>query len=200
MFVRINSASGVKDFDVAVAMLKEKVLPALESNKGFRGLTASGNTETGDFAVLSLWETEEDLDASESAVTGLREETMETAGGSVTVTKMEQIAGAVGDTPPAPGCLLRIVSVKMDPARVDEQAEFFRSQVLPGIKASPGFRGARNMIDRKTGIGNVGTIWADEESLKANEKDADERRERARAQGVELGEPQYRTILFTHLR
>ena len=199
MFVRMNSATGVKDVDRLVELVTDKVLPALQDKKGFRGLTVSGDRDGGDVGILSLWDTMEDLDASESAVAGLREETISLVGGSVTVSKLEQLGGAVGDPPPEVGCSIRIVSTKLDPARVDEMAEMFRTQILPRIKANPGFRGARNMIDRKTGTGNVGTVWSDEASMKAAEQGAKERNEEARRQGVEIGEPHYRKVLFTHL-
>ena len=36
----------------------------------------------------------------------------------------------------------------------------------PQIKASPGFQGLRNMINRDTGEGLVGTAWSDQEAMK----------------------------------
>jgi heme-degrading monooxygenase HmoA len=87
----------------------------------------------------------------------------------------------------------------MDPAKVDEQVDFFRSTVLPELKGTPGFLAVRNMIDRSTGEGGVGTIWADEESMQASEATAEERRQRAADRGVELSDPSYRTILLSHL-
>jgi hypothetical protein len=94
---------------------------------------------------------------------------------------------------------LRLVRVKMDPTKVDEHISFFRSDVLPELRAAPGFLAVRNMIDGSTGEGVVGTIWADEDSMRSNEAGADERRERAAAQGVQIGEPSYRAVLFSHL-
>lgn len=57
----------------------------------------------------------------------------------------------------------------------------------------------RNLVDRKTGNGNVGTIWADEDSMRAAEATAEERRQLALARGVEISEPNFRTILVSHL-
>ena len=37
------------------------------------------------------------------------------------------------------------------------------------MKAQPGFVAVRNMIDRSTGEGAVGSVWADEESMRAAE-------------------------------
>jgi hypothetical protein len=67
------------------------------------------------------------------------------------------------------------------------------------MKAAPGFLAVRNMVDRSTGDGVVGTIWADENSMQSSEVAAEARRERAAARGVKISEPSYRTVLFSHL-
>ena len=112
---------------------------------------------------------------------------------------MEQMVGEVARPQNLVGCPLRLVRVKMDPAKVDEHIAFFRSDVLPELKAAPGFLAVRNMVDRSTGDGVVGTIWADEDSMRSSEAAADERRQQAATRGVQLGEPSYRTVLFSHL-
>ena len=70
---------------------------------------------------------------------------------------------------------------------MDENIEFFKREVLPQIKGNPGFRAVRNMINRQTGEGIVGTVWADEDSMKAAAEAAEARRQRASQQGVTLG-------------
>jgi hypothetical protein len=53
--------------------------------------------------------------------------------------------------------------------RVDENVAFFRGEVLPAIKASPGFRAVRNLIDRTTGRGLSAIIVSDEDALRTAE-------------------------------
>jgi hypothetical protein len=48
----------------------------------------------------------------------------------------------------------------MAPAKIEEILGFFRRDVLPRMKAQPGFCAVRNMINRQTGEGMVGTVWA----------------------------------------
>jgi len=43
MFVRVNTVTGAENIDAGVAHLQDKVIPELQGQKGFRGLTASGN-------------------------------------------------------------------------------------------------------------------------------------------------------------
>jgi len=75
----------------------------------------------------------------------------------------------------------------LDPARIDENLEFFKREVVPQIKASPGFRALRNMMDRQTGEGMVGTSWDDEASMRAAAEEAKTRREEQRKAAPELG-------------
>jgi heme-degrading monooxygenase HmoA len=88
----------------------------------------------------------------------------------------------------------------MDPAKMEENLGFFRQEVLPEIKAQPGFCAVRNMINRRTGEGMVGTVWADRASADAAAKAAEARRERAAQRGVTLGEQTKREIVFIDLR
>ena len=199
MFARVNNVTGAKDIDAGVAFLRDKVVPEVQGQKGFRGLTMSGNRSTGEAGILGLWETLEDLEATDSTVSKLREGAMDVLGGEITVATMEQVVAEVTKPQDMVGRPLRIVRVTMEPAKVEEHIEFFRSDVLPGLKETAGFLAVRNLVDRKTGNGNVGTIWADEDSMRANEANAEERRQLALARGVEISDPTFRTILLSHL-
>jgi heme-degrading monooxygenase HmoA len=199
MFVRINTVTGAENIDAGVTFLQDKVVPEMRGQKGFRGMTASGNRSTGDFGILSLWETLQDLEASESVVSKLRQEAMKAIGGQISVAIMEQVFVEVTAQTDLVGHALRIVQVKMDPAKVDEHIAFFRSDVVPGLKATPGFLAVRNMIDRSTGEGAVGTIWADEASMQASEATAEERRQLALTRGVQISDPSFRTVLLSQL-
>ena len=199
MFVRVNTVTGAQNIDDGVTFLREKVLPEVKGHKGFKGMTASANRSTGDFGILGLWDTLEDLKASDSAVSKIRQETIAIIGGEVSVAIMEQAVGEVTGSRNLVGCPLRLVRAKMDPSKVDETIAFFRSDVLPELKAAKGFQAVRFMVDRTTGDGATGTIWADEESMRSIEPAAKERYKAAAARGVQISEPTYRTVLFSHL-
>jgi heme-degrading monooxygenase HmoA len=199
MFVRLSTVTAAEDIDAGVAHLRDKVIPELGGQKGFRGLTVSGNRSTAEVGILGLWDTLEDLEASESVVSKLRQEAMKAIGGQISVAIMEQVVAEVVAPQDLVGHPLRVVQVKMDPDTVDEQVAFFRSDVVPDLKAASGFLAVRNMIDRSTGEGAVGTIWADEKSMQASEATAEERRQRALARGVQISDPSFRTVLLSHL-
>lgn len=84
----------------------------------------------------------------------------------------------------------------MDPSRIDDNLDFFRQKVIPEMKAAPGFLGFRHLIDRSSGEGRVGTLWADDETLQAALARSEERRAMAGERGVEFGEDKQLEVLF----
>jgi hypothetical protein len=83
---------------------------------------------------------------------------LEILGGELTVARFEQVLWEAPYTPPPPGANLQVRPVQMDPAKVSENLEFFRETVLPDIKATPGFLGVRQLINRQSGQGFVGSL------------------------------------------
>ena len=163
MYVRVNTVSGATDIDAGIAALRDKVVPALMDEKGFRGLTVAGNHSTGEVGILGFWETREDLDGSEGAVSQFRQETMEALGGSISVAVMEQVVNEIGDAPPAVGNPLRIVTVTMEPAASGRARRVLQGASTPGDQSHawapggsqphrPGHRGGnrRNDLGRRS--------------------------------------------------
>ena len=120
-------------------------------------------------------------------------------GGTQSIERFEQTVAEVGPNPPTPGSKRQIRRIKMDPATVEDNLAFFKSTVLPDIMATPGFQSVRQMINRSTGEGAVGTVWADDESLQAATAKADQRRAMAESRGVEFGEVSTRELLLAAL-
>ena len=199
MFTRTVTFTGATDIDAGVRYLQDTVAPLLREQKGFRGVTASADRSGGVLGVLSLWESEADRDASESTMVTAREEGRRVIGGEMTVEHFEELLVEI-DNPPAPGCSLLLRRVSMDPAKIDENVGYFRQEVLPQIKANPGFCAVRTMINRQTGEGIVGTVWADKASTDAAAEVAGARRQQAVQRVVTFGEQNKREIVFVDLR
>jgi heme-degrading monooxygenase HmoA len=195
MYTRLLTFSGIKDIDGALSYLREKVQPVVSGQKGYRGMAASADRSQGIFGVISLWETEADREASFGALSALRDESVEQFGGQLQVDSFEQL---VDETvaPPGPGAVLLIQQVSMDPARIEENAAFFKSEIVPQIKATPGFVGLRHLINRQTGEGLVGTVWKDEAALTGALEKAMARRPVAEARGVKFAESSRREVLY----
>jgi heme-degrading monooxygenase HmoA len=199
MFTRTVTFTGATDIDAGVRYLQDTVAPLLGEQKGFRGVTASADRAGGVLGVLSLWETEADRDTSESTLARARQDGQRVLGGEMAVEQFEELLVEMAE-PPAVGSSLLLRRISMDPVKVEENLDFFRREVLPQMKESPGFRGVRNMINRQTGEGMVGTVWADRAAMDAAAEAAEARRQQAAQRGVTFGEQSKREIVFIDLR
>ena len=196
MYARIVNITGAKDIDGGIRWLRDQLPSALKDQKGFRGMAVSIDRAAGVLGVLTLWDTEADRDASWNDLAARRQETQELMGGEMTAATYEELLQQTGDTPPAPGSALLLSPVSMEPARVDQNLAFFRSEVLPRITASQGFQQVRLLMNRQTGQGVGGTVWASEDAMRAHAADAQARRPGSQARGVRFGEMRYREIVF----
>jgi heme-degrading monooxygenase HmoA len=188
MHARLTTVTGAAEIDKGVAYLRDSVLPQVQQQKGFRGLSASADRSTGLVLVLALWDSEADLDASESVADKARGESLKVLGGQARVDRFEQAIWEVGEVPPQPGAKLHVRPVKMDPSRVDANLAFFKEAVLPEIKGTQGFLSVRLLMNRMTGDGRVGTVWADAATLDGARAKSEARRSTAAGRGVEFGE------------
>jgi heme-degrading monooxygenase HmoA len=197
MFSRVLTYRGAKNVDGGVGVVRESV-PLLRDLKGYRGVTASADRDAGVFGILSLWETEADRDASLDALAGARQQGLDVLGGELTVENFEELVVEMA-SPPTVGSALMVTRISMDPSKIDENVGFFKSTILPRITAAPGFLALRNMIDRKTGNGAVGTVWADQDAMKSAAAEGQARRDEGRARGVNFVGDSYREILFADM-
>ena len=199
MYTRLLTFRGATDIDGGVTYLRQEAVPILNAQHGYRGVTASADRARGLFGILSIWETERDRSASDSALGKAREEALEVVGGDLTVENLEQVVLEM-KKPVSPGCALFVTRVSMDPAKVDENIAFFKSDVVPQIASQPGFCGLRNMIDRAAGTGIVGSVWETREALDTFAAQQPERRKIAEARGVRFDETEKREVLFAEIK
>lgn len=200
MHTRIVSfTGGTKDIEGGLRLLREKAIPLLKEQEGYRGVSASVDRDNDVFSVLSLWDTAAQRDAVDTVLAPVRAEAAQTFGGEVEVETFEQFVAEVGPQPPGPGSWLMLTPIRMDPSAIDDNIAFFKSEVLPSIKATPGFRGLRNMIDRETGAGVVGTAWDDRPAMERAAAEAVARREVGQARGISFGEISFREILLAEM-
>lgn len=106
MHVRISTVTGASDIDGGLAFLRDQVVPQLKQQNGFRGISAAGDRSAGVVTMLTVWDSEADLDASESTADKARSDAVRLMGGEVSVERYEQSLWETGDTPPGPGAKL----------------------------------------------------------------------------------------------
>lgn len=199
MHCRTLTFTGAKNIDEGVAFVRDQAIPLLAQLQGYKGTNCSADRAGGLFGVLTLWETAADRDASFAPLADLREQGLGVIGGDLQIETFEELVREIA-APPTVGSALMVTRISMDPAKIDENLAFFRAEILPRITASPGFLAVRNMMDRTTGHGLVGSAWQDEGAMKQAATEAQARRSEGKARGVSFEGDSYREILFTDLR
>ena len=199
MYTRLLTFRRATDIDGGVTYLRDEVLPVLNAQHGYRGVTASADRAGALLGILSLWESESDRAASDSALGKARQEAVKVVGGDLTVENFEQVAEEI-TKPPMAGCSLIVTRTSMDPASVDDNIAFFKNEVVGQIKAEPGFCALRNMIDRQTGRGVVGTVWENRGAMEAFAAKAPERRAPAVSRGITFDDMSYRELLLAEMK
>ena len=199
MHSRLLTFRGATNVDAGVEYLRNEVMPVLNSQRGYRGVSANADRAGAILTILSLWDTEADRAASDSALGKAREEALKLVGGSLTVENLEEVASAVSKAP-VRGCVLSVTRVSMDPASIDDNIAFFKEQVLPQMQAAPGFCALRNMVDRQSGRAVVGIVFEDRASLDAFLAVGEERRAPALARGIRFDEESTREILLSEIK
>ena len=196
MHTRLSTWTNATNIEGGINYLRDTAVPLFHQQRGYRGLSASVDRSSGTVTILSQWDTEADRDASDSVLGKARDEASEILGGTVSVEKLEALVVEI-DTPPAPGSVLSVTPFSMDPAMVDENLAWFIAEVVPQIKAAPGFCALRNLADHKTGRGYVGTIWTDRAAMEYQAEGARARRQTASdTRGITFGEAASREIVF----
>ena len=118
---------------------------------------------------------------------------MDLGGGEIKIELFDQRAFEVRRQP-AVGSLLMLTRFEMDPARIDENLEWFRREIAPQIMGGSGFQALRLLINPDSGEGLSGTVWEDRAALEKSAEAGAARREAGSARGITFGEIGFRHI------
>src|SRR3989442_4000571 len=94
VFARVSTFQGPPEAaEDGIRAVREQVLPAARNMPGFRGLLALIDRSTGKSLGVTLWATEEDMQASEAAADRLRSSSAQSGGGQVVSVERYEVAG-----------------------------------------------------------------------------------------------------------
>ena len=101
MFARVSTYEGrPEQLDEMHQEGMEHVLPALETQDGFSGGLVLADRQSGEMLVVTLWESEQAMDATEDASHWLRIFGAESGGGTISsVQRYEVFFSAIKDAP-----------------------------------------------------------------------------------------------------
>jgi hypothetical protein len=194
MFNRVTTLTGGNDIDAALQYLEKTALPVSRSQTGYQGASASVDRAAGLLGVLTMWDSAANRDASDSAIAKNRDEASRLYFSGTTTVEHFEDATVELVKPPTVGASLRVVSYSVDPADLDDVIAYFASDLVPRIKALAGFRGLRNMVNRETGAGLVGTSWDDASAMRQADGQLRNLREEAGRRGIRFGDTSQREI------
>src|SRR2546423_11634930 len=149
MYTRVVTLSGVQDIDAMLAYVQETALPGLRAQKGYKGFSVSADRANGVVGTLSMWETQADRDASDSALVKLREDTAAKFAKDMQVDSFRD-RGLEMSKPPAVGSRLVVTLPSRGPGKIVENLETLKNGVPPQIKAAPAVRTIGVMSDAHT--------------------------------------------------
>jgi heme-degrading monooxygenase HmoA len=153
-----------------IRMFRERMVPAVRRQPGFRGIYLLVDRESGKGGSVSLWETAENARALDAAVAAERAEAVRSTGISSTpVAEYYEVAVEErGDGSSGEGAIARLLTVPGTPELVEatlRQAE----QAIAAVRGMPGFRRNLLMVDRKAGKSLNLSLWESAEALRAND-------------------------------
>lgn len=168
MYARITrvQAPPARIDDLAQAFTGSAV-PALRKLSGYAGSVLAVDRGSGDGQAVSFWESKEAMKNSAGSATGIRTETTQRAG--ATVTSVDEVEVALierQDAPSAPA-FLRVIRSKTDPSRLDGLVQACRDQALPALRGVPGFRALNVSVNRESGSVAITGVYATAEAREA---------------------------------
>lgn len=173
MYARVVRVAGdPAKVDDGIDAYRSRVPSALREQDGYAGARLMVNRETGTGMSISYWQDEQTLRASDSAISGVRDETVSRFGASTPPSENYEVAVQHRPQPTEQGNWVRLTTLEGDPGKVDDSIRHFESEVIPAISQLQGFRGAVLFIDRGTGKGMVGTIWNSKQDVEATASQA----------------------------
>ncbi|MBW3663332.1 MAG: hypothetical protein KY469_09560 [Actinobacteria bacterium] len=93
MWARVSLYSGSPDsLDADLDYTRENIMPKVRELAGFQGIYAFADRDTGTTMSITLWDSEEDLRASDEAANQLRSDSTQHAGGSVVSVERYEVA------------------------------------------------------------------------------------------------------------
>ena len=93
MFARVSTFQGPPDRTAeGIRVAREQILPAARLQDGFKGIYLLYDSESGKSLSITLWETEEDMKASEEAALRARTESAQTTGDVILSVERYEVA------------------------------------------------------------------------------------------------------------
>ena len=182
MFARVTTVQGQADrLDEGVRTFQEQTLPLIQGQPGFQGVYLLADRQQGQALAISLWESQAAMQQTEQAVAQQRTQAAQQMGGPEPTVDRYEVAFTEGEPT---GQAARVTTGEGMTESMDAGLRYVREQVVPAIKAAPGFRGMLHLVDRQAGK-VLGIVFVDsDEALRQSRGMADQMRAGADQAGI----------------
>ena len=180
MYLRVTAfKSDPARLDEGIAFLRDKIIPSLGKLPGYLGATCIVDREKSTGAASTLWESLEAMNKAEQAGNEAREKSAEATGLEVVDVDRFEITSLEMASPTVQlPSYTRVLTAYGDPKNSDRAAQTVRDQVVPKLKAQPGFRAFAAGINRMTGRGFTSSSWATPQQREASDAAVADTRQR----------------------
>ncbi|SDF07061.1 hypothetical protein SAMN05660662_0974 [Blastococcus aurantiacus] len=154
--------------DDGMADVRDTVLPAVAEMDGYTGMSMLCDRDSGRCIVTTGWRDEDSMAASRDRVMAMREHAAERFRSRDTqvqeweIAMMHRLHSATDDS------CARVLWSRTDPTMLDETLDAFRSQIIPRMDDVAGFCSLSLLVDRRTGIGSLTTVYTDRAAMDAS--------------------------------
>jgi heme-degrading monooxygenase HmoA len=173
MFARVTwtqLASGQQEqLDKAASFFKERILPSMQTRKGYLGAALLANRETGEGASVTYWESAEAMAASEAMGTAGRVEAVQVLSGTIKDVDRFEMLLQDRAAPARAGSFARVNDVPASPARIDATLAWMRDTGLSKVRQLNGYRALLVSANRLTGRMLISSIWDSADAREASE-------------------------------
>jgi hypothetical protein len=162
MFLRATRIQTPPDkIGAAIENFETNIVKGLRSAAGNQGAVLFVDRLTGAALGVTYWESAKALTASEQTGIQSRTQAVQNVTGA-RIVNVERAELMIMDRAAAPkaGTFVRLVTANGDPEKLDAAIVHIRNNVLPILKAQPGYQATVAAIDRQTGRLSVSTVWA----------------------------------------
>ena len=149
MFARVTTVLGQADrLDEGIRTFREQTAPLVQGQPGFQGAYLLVDRQQGKALAISLWDSESAMQQSEQAIAPQRTQAVQQMGGGAPTVERCGVAFTEGSRS---GLYVRAtIGYGMGTDR-KVVLRYVREQVLPTLRAVPGFGGALQLMNWRAG-------------------------------------------------
>lgn len=186
MFARVSTYEGgnLPDQDASLLFLQEHVIPAARGMAGWKGAYFLADPSSSKTLSITLWESEDQMRASEGAANKLRAEGNRQAGSQTAKIERFEVVIARADglvDEAGAGTCARLSRYQIPADKVDVAIRAQAGDGATQVRQIPGNTGAYLLIDRQSGAALSITLWENESALNASKEAANETQARLAA-------------------